>query len=380
MHVKLVYLCAVSVLFIRLTAIAENARGPAPSAETDRLSTAVEALTRVQNINLDQNPKLKETVSKLLEKTRGTPNFVKLVQKFKLQDQNAGLLEVVLANPASDLAAEAIKLLGASDDVALLRGGLEHTNVAAAIKFAEVLGGTGNDKHARLLQPLLCDSLRDPAVRKQAVRSLAQTLRGAEAILRLTKSDQLPEELRFTASSELNRARWPEIRAEAAKVLPPLQVQNAEPLPPLAELMKRTGNAGNGAQVFNHAAAACATCHRVNGQGVEFGPDLSEIGTKLGKEALYESILDPSAGVSFGYEAWQIRLESGDEVFGLLASETADEIAIKIPGGIVTRHRKSDVKERQKMKLSIMPAGLQQGLTTQELVDLVEYLASLKKR
>src|SRR6185503_14571653 len=113
--------------------------------------------------------------------------------------------------------------------------------------------------------------------------------------------------------------------------------------------------------------------HRVKGQGVDFGPDLSEIGDKLGKDALYEAILDPSAGISFGYEAFQVQLKSGDEPFGLIASDTADEIAIKAIGGIVTRYKKSDILKRDQMKLSIMPAGLQQNMTTQDLVDLVEY-------
>ena len=144
--------------------------------------------------------------------------------------------------------------------------------------------------------------------------------------------------------------------------------------------MNRKGDAVAGERVFNSAMVGCANCHRINGQGTDFGPDLSEIGTKLGKDALYESILDPSAGISFGYEAFQLQLKSGDEAYGLMASETADEIAIKAVGGIVTRYKKSDVVKKEQMKLSIMPAGLQQTMSTQDLVDLVEYLSSLKKK
>jgi len=112
---------------------------------------------------------------------------------------------------------------------------------------------------------------------------------------------------------------------------------------------------------------------------VELGPNLSEIGTKLGKDALIEAILEPSSGISFGYEAWNFTLKSGDEVYGLIASETADEITLKNIGGIITRLKKSDLALRQQSKLSIMPAGLQAAMTAQELVDLVEYLATLKK-
>ena len=69
-----------------------------------------------------------------------------------------------------------------------------------------------------------------------------------------------------------------------------------------------------------------------------------------------------------------------DEAFGLIASETADELAIKSQGGIITRYKKSDLAKREQQKLSIMPVGLQQTMTTQEFVDLVEYLSSLKKQ
>lgn len=73
-------------------------------------------------------------------------------------------------------------------------------------------------------------------------------------------------------------------------------------------------------------------------------------------------------------------MKDGDEAYGLIVSETADELAIKAVGGVVTRYPKSGIASRTKQKLSIMPSGLQQAMTKQELVDLVEYLASLKKK
>ena len=216
-------------------------------------------------------------------------------------------------------------------------------------------------------------------MRKQAVRSLAKTADGAGAVLKLAKEDKLAEDLKFTASSELNAVRWPELQAAAAKLLPPAQGQNAAPLPPISELVRRRGDIPNGAKIFTNASPGCANCHVVHGRGIELGPNLSEIGTKLGKDALYEAIFEPSSGVSFGFESWSFTLKNGDEAYGLLASETAEEVAVKAVGGILTRLKKSEIESRQQSKLSIMPAGLQAAMTAQELVDLVEYLASLKK-
>jgi putative heme-binding domain-containing protein len=165
-----------------------------------------------------------------------------------------------------------------------------------------------------------------------------------------------------------------------AELLPLPLGKNSMQLPSISELAQMKGDAAKGAEVFRLEIVGCNKCHQVNGQGTDFGPDLSEIGGKLGKDALYESILDPSAGISFGYETWQLELKNGDEAFGLIVSETADEVALKVAGGIVTRYPKSEIIKRQKQTLSIMPAGLQQTMTKEELVDLVEYLVSLKPK
>ncbi len=62
-----------------------------------------------------------------------------------------------------------------------------------------------------------------------------------------------------------------------------------------------------------------------------------------------------------------------------MVSDTTDELIIKDAKAIPTHVKKSDILSRQKLKLSLMPAGLQQAMSTQDLVDLVEYLSSLKK-
>ena len=104
-----------------------------------------------------------------------------------------------------------------------------------------------------------------------------------------------------------------------------------------------------------------------------------DIGTKLGKEALYLSILEPNAGISFGYEAWLFKLKNGTESLGIITSKTEKEITITVPGGISTTYKTIDIESNNKLHNSIMPAGLQATMSTQELVDLVSYLHSLKE-
>lgn len=352
--------------------------GEAPVADNPtRTAIAVEALSRLKGMDLEANPTVKTAVLKVLEQTRGTPQFVELVRDFNLPDQEAALLEFAAQHPASSTGTEAMRLVLKGPNPGLVPSALAGTN---ALRVVEALGNTGENSIVPLLLPLVTDPARDVALRKQAVRALAQVQAGAADLLKLAEKQELPAELKLAASAALNSVRWDNLKARAAQLLPVPQGREAQPLPPVAELVKLTGDPTRGAAVFASETVGCNKCHQVNGAGVDFGPNLSEIGTKLAKAALYESILDPTAGISFGFEAWQINLKDGDEAYGLIVSETADELAIKAVGGVVTRYPKTGIASRTKQKLSIMPSGLQQAMTKQELVDLVEYLASLKKK
>lgn len=367
------------LLGICLLLAAIKMRAQTSKAESDRVAIALEALSRLKGTDLEANPAIKRAVTNVLEKMRGTTNFVKIVQDFQLKGQEPGLMEVAVKNPHDAAGAEAMRMILTSGDTSLIKATLAGTNTSAAVNTAECLGNAGDKRSVPLLLPIVTDMTREVVLRKQAVRSLAQTEEGAAALLALAREDKLPGDVKFTAAMELSAVRWPNVKAEAAKVLPPPPGRNTQPLPPLAELLKMTGDPQNGARVFVRDDVGCVKCHRVNDKGADLGPALSEIGTKLGKDALYEAILDPSAGIAFGYEAWQIDLKSGDEAYGIIASETADELTIKGANGIPQRIKKSDIAKRQQAKTSLMPNGLQQTMTTQDLVDLVEYLASLKK-
>jgi putative heme-binding domain-containing protein len=113
--------------------------------------------------------------------------------------------------------------------------------------------------------------------------------------------------------------------------------------------------------------------------GKEVGPDLSEIGKKLSREALFESILYPSAGISHNFEAYTVILVSGNVVNGLLVNKTDDAITIKDAEAIARTFKMDDVEEVIQQKVSLMPADLQKVLTEEELINIVEYLTTLKQ-
>jgi putative heme-binding domain-containing protein len=94
---------------------------------------------------------------------------------------------------------------------------------------------------------------------------------------------------------------------------------------------------------------------------------------------MYLSILDPSAGISFNYETWAVRTLDGTTLSGVLVSQTDDTIELKTAEAIVHKLARDDIDQLKKQTISLMPADMQKLLKAQDLVDIVEYLATLKK-
>lgn len=143
--------------------------------------------------------------------------------------------------------------------------------------------------------------------------------------------------------------------------------------------LEGTGEATRGRKLFADAAGLnCIGCHRVAGEGGDVGPDLSGIGAQSDRRGLAESILYPSKVVREGYQRIVIELKDGDEVAGLIKSETTDSITLRDAAGQLQVLKKADVRERRQTPDSMMPEGLQSGLSPDEFRDLVSYLTSLR--
>jgi putative heme-binding domain-containing protein len=118
----------------------------------------------------------------------------------------------------------------------------------------------------------------------------------------------------------------------------------------------------------------------VNKEGYDFGPALTEIGSKYPKEGLLDAIVHPSDGISFGYEGWELKMKDGSTLSGIIASKTETDLDLKLPAGAKQHIKTSDVQSMKEMKESLMPEGLYQNISTQDMANLLEYLESLKKK
>ena len=215
--------------------------------------------------------------------------------------------------------------------------------------------------------------------RRQAVALLAGGREGAEQLLGWYKDGLLSNDLRPMLTLELAQVPWAEVRSQAWEVLPPYLDKNQQLLPRLQALVAFHGNPERGAVLFRHPDLNCIGCHRLKGEGVAVGSDLSDIGLRLGAEDLWESLLDPSAIITPGLETWLVVDEEENEHVGVLVRETEAAVILRDAKNNEINLPKTRIRQRRQVPVSLMPAGLQQGLTLQDLVDLWSFLRSCRQ-
>jgi len=139
-------------------------------------------------------------------------------------------------------------------------------------------------------------------------------------------------------------------------------------------LAARTGEVNNGKTVFT---TLCSSCHNVGGQGGQVGPVLNGAGA-LGVESLLRNILTPSSAMEPAYRVYRAETREGDLVEGILISSNDQNLVIRRPNSEDLRLPQEQVRRADFLNTSMMPEGLLDGLTEQQVGDLFAYLLTLK--
>lgn len=143
--------------------------------------------------------------------------------------------------------------------------------------------------------------------------------------------------------------------------------------------LRRPGRPARGKDLFFDARLTqCSTCHRVNGQGGDVGPDLSQIGGKFDRVHLIESVLEPSRQIVEGYRTTTITTADGRFWSGVVRDESDEALTLVEASGLRHRLAKSAVEERATTGVSLMPEGLADLLTPEQFTDLIAFLESLR--
>jgi putative heme-binding domain-containing protein len=154
-----------------------------------------------------------------------------------------------------------------------------------------------------------------------------------------------------------------------------------EDLADAVEGLKEGRSLGNATQMFQ--VASCVACHRLNGTGNQIGPDLAKLDEKWKAGDILREVLDPSAKINEKFQTWIFQTTDGRVITGLILEEDANQVKIienplaKVEPVVL---KTSEIDERQKSPQSIMPKGLLDKLTRDEILDLIAYISARGNR
>jgi putative heme-binding domain-containing protein len=165
-----------------------------------------------------------------------------------------------------------------------------------------------------------------------------------------------------------------DIRDEMLKLNRPRKEWKLEEL--AAELTNLKGRSfGNGKQIFT--VANCIACHRLNNVGTQFGPELDKLDPKLTPKDVLQSILEPSHKIDDKFATYSFPMDSGKVITGMIVGESPDVIKVienPLASAKPTELPRGEVLGRKKSNVSLMPKGLLDKLTKEEILDLVAYV------
>jgi putative heme-binding domain-containing protein len=158
----------------------------------------------------------------------------------------------------------------------------------------------------------------------------------------------------------------------------------AEAKPPAADIagwkakLSVPGDAAAGRRLFfSPVGPRCSVCHKFGGRGGNVGPDLTQISRSASREKIITSILQPSQEIAPDYQAWTLVDRDGKTYTGLRLPKAGDngQEDYADEAGKVFTLSSSAIEDRRVSSTSIMPDNLQSTLSTDDLRDLVTFLA-----
>lgn len=191
----------------------------------------------------------------------------------------------------------------------------------------------------------------------------------ADAIASLTDSER---------ADLANIIAKPATKIEKVAVPPARQFvkewKTADLLPALDDISKGGRNFARAKQAF--ADAQCLACHRMRDEGGSTGPDLTAIASRFTRKDILESMTEPSKVVSEQFAATDFKLKNDDEISGRILEENDQRyiVLVNALANIRSEVKKTDIAKRSLSKLSVMPEGLINTLTKEEILDMIAYL------
>ena len=275
--------------------------------------------------------------------------------------------------------------------------------VVAAIEYLET-GKVQRGKPAG--ERLLVDALRDasrPKLQALALKSLplehtAMKVALLEDLIRNSPHAQVQREAARTLSvsplepasqlrtllandSRLKQTVRADIRAGIRKTDgETVEVGSKPPVEDLETWLKLTagdGDADAGWRTFfgQQHSVRCANCHRWDGRGADIGPDLTGVGKRISRRRLLQAILTPSQEVGPRYVPWNVLTQEGESLVGMSLGVRGEIETFVAADGRQFTLSQDVIESRKLLTVSIMPEGIHNLLSVEQLRDLVALLS-----
>ncbi len=348
-------------------------------AKANDTATKKLVLNHLDEATVKKSVTAQEELKKLLISMAADPSddYIRFIRQYNVRSQNENLVKLAIAKPDRSLGRNAAGLLFKLGGLPLITKTLADSDTSTQKQLLGAIGSVGTTESVSFLQRMLLDKSKPTFVRQQAALRIGNSWTGEERVLEILKSKSVPDTLIPLVVQSVARAWRGSIRSEAASYLPGGgATQNTQPPPTISELAELKPDKTAGEEVYK---TYCATCHIAGNTGFEFGPALTEIGNKLPAEAMLEAIVHPSSGIGFGYEGWMLKMKDGSAYSGIVKSKTESDIELVMPGGTRKSIKTTDIDAMQEIKESMMPEGLHQNFSKQDMANLLAFLKSLKK-
>lgn len=214
----------------------------------------------------------------------------------------------------------------------------------------------------------------------------AETLPGAQympTFITYIRSDTLasfsPEHREALKNEIAQLGKAAEIPAEAVAGRPKVKDWTLPELTAAIEAIKRPADLKKGRELY--VAAQCNRCHRLGDQGKMLGPDLTNVSSRFGRQALLEAIVEPSKIIDDKYRSFQILTTSGQAVTGQYVGGDAKSLFVAGDPLNLSQFqvvKRKEIESRKPSPISIMPAGLANVLTADDVYDLLGYIEQVK--
>ncbi len=237
----------------------------------------------------------------------------------------------------------------------------------AAVRTLNLVPGTSASQYIILQWPKLTPEIRDAAI---------ETFLGKpeRVTLLLTAMEQgliSPTSVSFWGGVGLMMQTDTTLRNRARAIFTRSQEEGKKVNEKYQNALELTGDQVHGRAVY---AASCVICHQVRGEfGIAIGPDLGTVHNWT-KEDIMANILDPNLSIAAGFDLWNVELNTGESVQGIIKSETPTAITLVYSGKNDRTINRQEIKSLTTVNVSAMPSGLEKSIDQQQMADLLSFL------